>query len=128
MAPPKIEHFLSPGIDDLLSRWKTDIVRPLIDTEVAKSSEMVQRLFDEYKKQKEEEIQLLKDQLSTELRSTGEMQRTQGSVINPTAVNNYSWTTGNDYAISHSRKIAAGATGEVHEVCPVTVVAHMLAM
>jgi hypothetical protein len=41
---------------------------------------------------------------------------TQESAGQQASIMDFAWTTGHDTAISHLRKIAAGAYGEVHEV------------
>jgi hypothetical protein len=41
---------------------------------------------------------------------------TEGSASRQASPSDFAWTTGDDATISHVRKIAAGAYGEVHEV------------
>jgi predicted acylesterase/phospholipase RssA len=48
--------------------------------------------------------------------------RTVRALLDTRTLNEYDWTTGSDYRITHKRKIDVGAFGEVHQVCSLQVI------
>jgi hypothetical protein len=83
MPPKVLQSYRPETFLNLLDEWKTNSLSPAVEAVIERERKAAQRPFEEYKKQKEKEIQLLRDQIPIEPRGTGVIEQTQGSLSLP---------------------------------------------